>query len=215
MTGEDIRNQREKMSITQAELAKRLGVSLRTISNYESGGKIPASKREMLRYVLSEDYARPAEAMTIENELVAYVPLISQYAHAGYLCGFADEDYVKALPTIPFTPDHEFKGHYVAFEVKGDSMDDDSRDSLIEGDKLICREIRQELWQYKLHYEKWDFVIVHKTEGILVKRIIAHDVEKGEITIHSLNPMYEDRTMSLNDVAQLFNVIEVMRKGRR
>ena len=215
MTGEDIRNQREKLGLTQVELAKRIGVALRTINNYESGGNIPASKFEILRIALSEDYVRPDEATAVENPNVVHVPLIGQYAHAGYLCGFADEHYVRALPTLPFMVDRELKGRYLAFEVKGDSMDDGSRDSLVEGDKLICRQIRSDLWQYKLHYNDWDFVIVHKTEGILVKRIIAHDVEHGKITIHSLNPMYEDNTLSLNDVAHLCNVIEVMRKGRR
>lgn len=215
MTGEDIRNQREKLGLTQVELAKRIGVALRTINNYESGSTIPASKEAILRFALSEDYIRPDEAMTIDDPNVVYVPLIGQYAHAGYLCGFSDEDYMRGLPTIPFMVDRELKGRYLAFEVKGDSMDNGSRDSLIEGDRLISRQIRSDLWQYKLHFNDWDFVIVHKTEGILVKRIIAHDLERAEITIHSLNPMYEDRTLSLNDVAQLFNVIEVMRKGRR
>lgn len=215
MTGKDIRNQREKLGLTQIELAKRLGVALRTINNYENGGTIPLSKQAILRFALSEEYIRPDEATVIDSPNVVHVPLIGQYAHAGYLCGFGDEDYMRGLPTLPFMVDRELKGRYVAFEVKGDSMDDGSRDSLMEGDKLICRQIRSDLWQYKLHYNDWDFVVVHKTEGILVKRIIAHDVEHGLITIHSLNPMYEDRVLSLNDVAQLFNVIEVMRRGRR
>ena len=59
-----------------------------------------------------------------------------------------------------------------------------------------------------------DFVIIHK-EGILIKRIIAHDVENHTITIHSLNPMYKDEVLDLADVRQIFSVVESRRQRRR
>ncbi|MFT4168194.1 MAG: S24 family peptidase [Dysgonomonas sp.] len=155
------------------------------------------------------------EAVLIENPNIKMIPLVSQYAHAGYLGGFADAEYIDTLPKIPIFIDHELKGNYIGFEVKGDSMDDNTRDSIAQGDILACREIKRELWQYKLHYDKWDFVIVHKTEGILVKRITNHNTSTGDITIHSLNPMYEDRVLNLDDLAQLFNVVQVIREMRR
>lgn len=43
---EKIRAQRIKLNLTQQELADQLGVSLRTITNYETGGKHPR-KREL------------------------------------------------------------------------------------------------------------------------------------------------------------------------
>lgn len=215
MDAQEIKRLRESLGLTQADLAKRIGVSLKTITNYETGGGIPASKQEILRLALSNNATPKHEATLIENPNIANIPLVSQYAYAGYMSGFTDDEYMKTLPTVPFIIDHELKGNYLSFEVKGDSMDDGSRDSLIEGDRLMCRQIMQHLWQYKLHINNWDFVIVHKTDGVLVKRIIAHDTERCEITIHSLNPLYEDRVLSLNDVAQLFNVIEVSRRSRR
>lgn len=151
----------------------------------------------------------------IDNLNRKEIPLVSQYAYAGYLCGFADEEYLDTLPTIPWDVDHEPKGEYIAIEVKGDSMDDRSYESILEGDVLYCRRLKPDLWQYRLHYNSWDFVIVHKTEGILVKRIINHNTENGDITIHSLNPLYEDRVINIQDVAQLFNVVESNRKKRR
>lgn len=146
---------------------------------------------------------------------VMMVPLVSQYAQAGYLSGFSDTDYMEALPRIPVMADHESKGDYVAFEVRGESMDNETDESLKEGDILICRNVKREYWKYKLHINKWDFVIVHRTEGILVKRIIDHDVENAKITLHSLNPMYSDFVLNLNDVAELFNVVQVSRTRRR
>lgn len=155
------------------------------------------------------------EAIPINQNYIINVPLVNQYAQAGYLCGYEDAAYMATLPTIPFIVDHEAQGNYVAFEVKGDSMNDGTEDSYLEGDRLLCREIQSHLWvTSKLHIRKWDFVIVHQ-EGILVKRIIDHNVDSHTITIHSLNDMYPDRVIDLCDVKQIFNVIESVRPRRR
>lgn len=163
----------------------------------------------------SSDPKPENEASPIDEPIILRVPLVSQYAQAGYLAGYADASYMDSLPTIPYIVDHEALGHYVAFEVKGDSMNDGTEDSILEGDRLLCREIQPHLWvSSKLHFRKWDFVIVH-TEGILVKRIIDHDVDNHTITIHSLNSMYPDKVINLADVKQIFNVIELQRPRRR
>jgi transcriptional regulator with XRE-family HTH domain len=44
----DIKKLREMLNISQEKFAEMLGVSLRTIQNYESGGVIPKSKYAML-----------------------------------------------------------------------------------------------------------------------------------------------------------------------
>lgn len=155
------------------------------------------------------------EAIPLNQNHIIEVPLVNQYAYAGYLCGYEDATYIAALPTLPFIVDHEAQGNYVAFEVKGDSMNDGTEDSYLEGDRLLCREIQPHLWvSSKLHIRKWDFVIVHE-DGILVKRITDHDVENHTITIHSLNDMYPDRVIDLAEVKQIFNVIELQRPRRR
>jgi phage repressor protein C with HTH and peptisase S24 domain len=143
---------------------------------------------------------------------VMEVPLVNQYAYAGYTRGFSDHEYVESLPKFPWLVDREYKGNYITFEVRGDSMDDGSRDSYIEGDKVLCREISPDHWKNKLHFRKWDFVIVHKTDGILLKRIIEHKTNTNEITIHSLNDIYPDEQINLKDIAQLFNVVQVQRR---
>lgn len=145
----------------------------------------------------------------IIDSSVMLVPLVNQYAHAGYMSGYADDEYVETLPKIPWIVDKEYKGRYISFEVKGDSMDDGLKHSYEQGDILLCREINPDYWKSKLHIHQWDaFVIVHKTEGIVVKQIIDHDVEKGIITVHSFNPIYEDYKIDLREVAQIFNVVK-------
>lgn len=152
----------------------------------------------------------------IQNEVtqltiggVMMVPLVNQYAHAGYMAGYADVEYIESLPKIPWVVDHEYKGKYVSFEVRGDSMDDGLKHSYEQGDVVLCREIHPEYWKCKLHIRTWDaFVIVHRTDGIVLKQIIDQDVENGTITVHSFNPIYEDYTIDLREVAQLFNVVK-------
>lgn len=164
--------------------------------------------------LVSEPKGVYSNANIIANAMqyLMQVPLVNQYAYAGYTRGFSDHEYVESLPKYPWIVDKEYKGTYRTFEVRGDSMDDGSRDSYIEGDKVLGREITKDHWKNKLHIRKWDFIIVHQTEGILLKRIIDHDTERGIITIHSLNDMYPDLKLKLKDISQLFNVVQVARR---
>lgn len=158
-------------------------------------------------YIMTGEGSPLRQAETIKRRHVG-IPLVSQHAQAGYLSGYADSEYLESLPTVDFTPDREMTGNYLAFEIRGDSMDDGTRDSYCQGDIVICREVEPYNYQHAaLHYKRRDFVIVH-ADGILVKRVIAHDVERHVITIHSLNPEYPDRELNLADVRQVFSIIE-------
>jgi DNA-binding XRE family transcriptional regulator len=152
------------------------------------------------------------EAIFITHHNVMWVPLVTQYAYAGYLNSYQNHTYMEELEKIPFFTDHLGRGNYLAFEVRGDSMDDGSRESICSGERLLCREVKPDHWRAKLHLNKWTFVIVHKTEGIIIKKITNHDLETGVITIHSLNAEYPDQQIHLDDVKQLFNVIKFDRK---
>jgi len=157
------------------------------------------------------------DAIWVNYERFKLVPLVSHRAQAGFLSGWGDEEYLEDLPKIPWEVDREYKGHYLTFEVSGDSMesDDKPRESLFEGDLLLCREVQKQYWSNKLHIKKWDFVIIHREEGILAKRILNHDTEKGEITLHSLNDYYEDFNVSLDDLVGIFNIVDIKRSRRR
>lgn len=233
MTGQEIINKvLEVLDLKAPTFAESIGVKYQRIFDLQKG-KVKKVSSSLANDIISKysqfnltwlltgegemlNISKPeSEASPIDEPIILRVPLVSQYAQAGYLCGYADEAYLATLPTIPYIVDHEAQGHYIAFEVKGDSMNDGTEDAILEGDRLLCREIQPHLWvDSKLHFRKWDFVIVH-TEGILVKRIIDHDVENHTITIHSLNPLYSDKVIDLAEVKQIFNVIELQRPRRR
>lgn len=232
-------NQRIKLAIkwltgngvaaNQKEIGKLLGYKNESSFSQVVNGKVPLPGDFIERlcelssllnpYWISEEKGdmlkKENEAIPLSPSHIINVPLVNQYAYAGYLSGYSDAEYIESLPTIPFIVDHEAQGHYIAFEVRGDNMNDGTEESFLEGDRLLCREIKRELWaDSKLHIRKWDFVIVHK-DGILIKRILDHNVEEGTITIHSLNPIYPDRVINLAEVYQIFNVIEFWRPRRR
>ncbi|MCW3465027.1 XRE family transcriptional regulator [Chitinophaga nivalis] len=148
-----------------------------------------------------------------EGQYLMLIPLIHEAAYAGYPGGYADAEYIGELPRHSIIVNKYHKGQYRAFEIVGDSMDDNTKQSIPDGSIVTGREIQQSYWTSKFHTHRFkDYIIVHKTDGITTKRITHHDVEKGIITCHSLNPdknMYPDFEIHLKDVQQLFNIVNV------
>ena len=103
-------------------------------------------------------------------------------------------------------------GKYFAFHVEGDSMDDGTRRSFEAGDTVIVRELPRDEWSPRLHYRQWPFWVVCWGNNVRIKQIIAQDGDT--ITLHSLNPSpeYCDFTLTLSNVARLFNVVQVIPK---
>ena len=153
--------------------------------------------------------ARPVDDLSYMN-----VPVIHIKAQCGYLAGYGDTEYIDTLPTMPVIVDKTYHGKYRIFEAEGDSMDDNSRLAICDGDKVLAREVRRDLWLPKLHINDWYFVIVHRTKGISIKQITAQD-DKGNITCHSLNELFNDYTVNLDDVVEIYNVIQVVERNMR
>ena len=153
--------------------------------------------------------ARPVDDLSYMN-----VPVIHIKAQCGYLAGYGDTEYIDTLPTMPVIVDKTYHGKYRIFEAEGDSMDDNSRLAICDGDKVLAREVRRDLWLPKLHINDWYIVIVHCTNGISIKQITAQD-DKGNITCHSLNELFNDYTVNLDDVVEIYNVIKVVERNMR
>lgn len=148
---------------------------------------------------------------------VMQIKVVPKKAFGSYLRGHSDPEFYEGFDTITIPVDRLHKGTYLAFEMAGDSMvnienETMARKSLWPGQKIIGRDLKRELWKYKLHIhsnEAW--IIVHRTMGIVVKEIIAQDLDTGMITLHSWNPdkkEYPDYEVHLDDVEQLLNVVD-------
>jgi len=155
-----------------------------------------------------------------DGSLIMQVPIITQRAYAGYMVGFADPEFYDDLETIPLPVDKVHGGTYLAFEVSGDSMVnlnslELAEQSIFPGRIAIGRDLPKEKWKYRLHTHNYDnWIIVHRYKGILIKQISNHRVDEAIITIHSLNPEYEDEELHLNDIEQIFSVVQIVTKKR-
>lgn len=83
ITGKDIKALRGKLNINQRELAEKLGVSVNTIQNYESGKKIPDSKMKLLSGIIQEYKIRDISHNNgIVGNAGGHIAQISVPAHA-------------------------------------------------------------------------------------------------------------------------------------
>lgn len=76
----NIKESRKKLNLTQEQLARKLGVSRKTLISYENGGVIPETKRELLLTILSsdEDFYNLKEPASIYQKISGYEQKINQ-----------------------------------------------------------------------------------------------------------------------------------------
>lgn len=101
-------------------------------------------------------------------------------------------------------------GKYLAFQVKGDSMDDGTRESFEAGDRVLVKELDRVLWLDKLRYTDYPYWVVVFDSSVLIKQIINHDTQTGMITFHSLNPSpeYCDFQLCVDNIRKLYYVVQ-------
>lgn len=137
------------------------------------------------------------------------VSLVPIEAYAKYIDEYRDADHISGYSEIDFIVDKIRHGRYLAFEIKGDSMDDDSKRSIPDGSIVLARDLAMDYWRDGLRFKDYPYWIIVLDNTILCKEIISHDVERNIITCHSLNdaPEYEDFDINLKDVKQLLNIV--------
>jgi hypothetical protein len=215
----------EYLGMSNSEFCRSIGVSTAFISSMRKSMQPDKIESIALKYPkLSTEWLLTGQGKMIkedENEDAFYArqninvkkaPLIKgQYAYAGYLAGFSDPEYLNDQPIYFSKHDHN-GGNYIAFEVRGDSMDDNSRKSICQGDIVLGCELKKEYWIDKLFIPKV-FIIVHRENGIVIKEVIAQDLQVGIITCHSWNqsPEYKDFNIHMNDIIQMFYIKEINR----
>ena len=75
MDGLEIKKHRKRLGLTQEKLAKMIGVSSKTIVNYEGGGVIPESKKDILSVILKSDDINPDDYVKDHNGELVYFPI--------------------------------------------------------------------------------------------------------------------------------------------
>ena len=237
MNGEELKNFLKGKGVKFADLARSMGISPQHLNNIWKSPSLKTDRLEEIQRLTginifsllekndeAERIVIKEDASFVENsngnvykemsngKYKVTVPLIPYRAHAKYIEDCFDQNIYKEYEVIDFIVDSVGRGKYVSFEIKGDSMDDESKVSISDGDLVLCREVGRQHWGNRLHFGQFPYwIIVHKT-SIICKQIINQDIEKGIITCHSLNPSpeYPDFDLRLDDIKQLFNIIKVL-----
>lgn len=240
MDGSQIRERREKLGLTQKELADMIGSSRETVINYEKGRPIPKSKLDILHRVLEEGsaYAKPIKGQEVvkigdnfENkngnqfielpngQFYMLMPLAEFKIQAGFLSNYQDAEFLMDLSQHGILVDKPVQGRYVAFRVNGDSMDDGSSNAITRNSIVSTRELQRHLWESKLRFKDFPYWVIYTTQSKLplLKEITDHNVAEGYIVCHSLNdsPEFSDFKLSMNDIQALFYVIDVSKTVSR
>lgn len=155
------------------------------------------------------------ETNTSGSRIILRLPIIPIEAKAGIGKGFLydrdssqdPDDIYDEFDAMEVFLEREVSDRYKLFRVKGDSMDDDTKRALCNGDIIICREVYPEDWKHGLINTKYpNVVIVIEEVGILIKQLIKHSKKKETISLRSLNSTYKDLTIDLKKVRAFYYV---------
>lgn len=78
-----------------------------------------------------------------------------------------------------FEFDEIVHGKYLAFEVKGESMDDGTRNSFEEGDIVLVRELGRQHWKDKFRFNDHPYWVIVFDSSVLIKQMVAQNMETG------------------------------------
>lgn len=198
--------------LSQSDFGIEIGRSKNTIINWERGETSPTQKdMNIIVQKFGHFIKENKQEVTILDRTTTSVKVVDVKAQAGYLTGYKDPEYMDSLPFITVNEQFDRGGYYMAFTVNGDSMDDGTSKSLLHGDVILGKELQKHHWNNKIHFNQYPFVIV-SIDGIVFKDIIEHDTDRGIITLHSRNPLYEDYKLRLKDIYQIFYIVQLVER---
>lgn len=197
----DIKKMRKNIGLTQSELAKAIGVDIKTVQNWEAGRPIPKTKYEILRKVFSRSstLAPSVSSSMVSVETRPYIPFP---VAAGELSGVGADGVMAAqmeqMAVVPFLPPYD-----VTTQVVGDSM----RPRFLSGDIIALRDITKagDFFQNgKVH-------VLDTAQGYVLKAVTL-DKAHSRFICHSLNPDFPDFEVSTEDVYHVFLVVGLVRR---
>ena len=190
-------------ALTQQEIAEATGIKQPNVSEAIKGNPVRLTKGFLKKFAtayseyINADYLldgvgaleRPAKNTR------PHIPMQVAAGPTGVAIDTISEAEVEHLPIIAALPEYDF-----TVGVKGDSMEP----VLIDGDTLACRKLndRHEIKSGKIY-------VLETTEGAVAKEIVRYSA-KG-ITLHSLNPIYDDYTIAPDTVRSVSQIVGLIR----
>ncbi|MCC7401151.1 MAG: LexA family transcriptional regulator [Chitinophagaceae bacterium] len=207
---------RKQRGWTQEEFAHKLHIKRSLVGAYEEERAEPRidileivcdifklTLDDILRKDLSDSkggYLAKRRAAKMSSGPVE-IPFVPVKAAAGYLAGYADQDFIDELNT--FTLPMLSGGEYRAFEIIGDSMLPTPSGSIIVGEKVISMDSIKNNTPY---------IVISRNEGIVYKRVQKNSKMKNKLTMTSDNPSFHPYTMNAEDIMEVWQAQMVISK---
>ncbi|RTQ51678.1 helix-turn-helix domain-containing protein [Hymenobacter gummosus] len=133
-------------------------------------------------------------AFTVGKDEKENIELVPLKAAAGYLNGYADQEYIEELPKFRL-PMLGQTGTFRAFEIAGDSML-----PIASGTTIVGRYVAD--WNEVK--DGTPCIVVSKKEGIVFKRVFNRLQDAAILTLHSDNPVYSPYDIDVEDVLEIW-----------
>lgn len=181
MDGLYVTNLRERSKFSKGEFAKALGIDVKTLYNWEHGGKIPATKEGIIldfeRNMRDEPPSLTKKDDTDDKKAAFTLPLIPIAAMAGKSL-WDSEGVVLSNCKRYSVPELYGTGAEFLICASGDSM----LPKIHDGDILACKWIRDILfWQAGRAY------VLDTTQGGMVKVLFECHEDNDYLICHSYN----------------------------
>ncbi|WP_136467879.1 XRE family transcriptional regulator [Flagellimonas onchidii] len=224
-----IKQLRKNMGISQTLLAEAVGVSLRTIQNYEQqGASIPSKNLSKIAsyfdlsvtelYLQEENEPYTEKKTFIRNGCTFYplddtkhfvrVPLILIERQEKYIESLAESRLGNSPFKTAFVIDFLDEDPHKAFEVSGDSMNDGSIDAIPNKAIVLGIKIKKESFTKENNVMVGKPYVLVCTDRIICKKIIDFDTLKKTLRCQNLNtsPEYQDFDVAMEDVLEVFRI---------
>ncbi|MDF0714709.1 helix-turn-helix domain-containing protein [Muricauda sp. 334s03] len=228
-----IKQLRRKNNISQSQLGKEIGVSLRTIQLYErKDANIPIKNltkiAEYFGLTIAELYMHEVndmgEAYTKRQPFTKHgsvfyplehgkylvmAPLVLVEWHQKYIQGLQKDSLINPFQggfIIDFLTDEPHR----IFEVSGDSMNDNSAAAIPNKTYVLGLEIKKEsLTRHNETHWNQSYILVC-ADRIICKRLTGYNKEDKALQCHNLNtsPEFKDFELPLDDVIQVFTIVK-------
>ena len=220
---------RKKHSLTQEELAGKIGANRSVIGSYEEGRATPKLGALMqiscIFKIRIDELISVDLSVTPEEQLKSFRPkmqgtelrvlttvvnsknreqvtVVPVQASAGYLDGYADLEYVEQLPSFEL-PISEMSAErtYRMFQIKGDSML-----PIPSGSYVVCEYV--ENWMNVKDGQA--YVVLTETEGVVFKRLYNNIDDDGTFLFVSDNPLYDPYKVGPQDILEVWKARGVL-----
>lgn len=186
----NMKKARKRAKLTQAQVASKIGLSQNQYSNWETG-KSAADPEALLKlaqifevtvsYLVGED-----EVIKLRQSLTACrIPVVGTVAAGIPIDAIEDIVDWEEIPNAMAKT-----GEFFGLRVKGSSMEP----RISEGDTVIVRR------QHDVESGEVAIIIVNGDEGTC-KKVLKH--ANGSITLVSLNPAFEPRYLTPQEIEEL------------